>query len=577
MSSPPSLPANPPAHGSHRSVPPNHPGRFKSLRWRLILVYAALLAVLLLGLGLVLNLVIGHVLYTNELGAFQTESRAVVSANQNAMDALVRGQPATQCADAVSYQEAFQQAIAAPMMRFPGIENVYLLDRNAVVLASSDGSAVGATGPYVTRTRGAQLVADARASQQSGRGGYLADVTYMAPTTPRGTLGVDLLLVRYPTTTFCADARGSALGIVEVVTSFPRSRAVLGVVRLLLLGTFFAALLIGVLVGGPVIGRLLRPLSEMTRASKRIARGELSYRVNLPGRSDEIGQLARSFDEMAERIEQAFSAQQASEERMRAFIADASHELRTPLTAIRGYLDLLEMGALDDPATGRSSLLAARNEADRMSRLLNDMLTLARLDIGRPMQRAPLDIVALAGEAVDQARLLAGERTVSLQTDGQGPLLVNGDHDRLKQVLLALLDNALKYGRPAPEGWAHVRVGRDAGDALILVEDNGQGIAPEDIPHIFDRFYRGERAERARLILAARAAQTPPTTPTTDGATIPPSPDQHTAHGVASGAGGSGLGLAIARAIVRAHGGQISLESQLHFGTTFTIRLPRSR
>ena len=181
---------------------------------------------------------------------------------------------------------------------------------------------------------------------------------------------------------------------------------------------------------------------------------------------------------------------------MRLFIADASHELRTPLTAIRGYLDLLNMGAIDDPATARSSLQAARNEADRMSRLLNDLLTLARLDIGRPMQREPMDIIALAGEAVDQARILAGERTVALQTDGHGLLMVNGDHDLLKQVLLALLDNALKYGRPAAEGWVHVRVGRTATDALLAVEDNGRGIAPEDVAQIFDRFYRGERANK---------------------------------------------------------------------------------
>ena len=250
------------------------------------------------------------------------------------------------------------------------------------------------------------------------------------------------------------------------------------------------------------------------------------------------------------------------------FIADASHELRTPLTAIRGYLDLLNMGAIDDPATARSSLQAARNEADRMSRLLNDLLTLARLDIGRPVQREPLDIVALAGEAVDQARILAGERSVTLQTDGHGPLMVRGDHDRLKQVLLALLDNALKYGQPAPEGWVHVRVGRNTDEAFIAIEDNGRGIAPEDLTHIFDRFYRGERAERKRRVVAARAAQQQ----SADfGATIPPAPDQNMP---AVALSGSGLGLAIARAIVRAHGGEIRVQSQPNVGTVFTIRLP---
>jgi two-component system OmpR family sensor kinase len=449
-------------------------------------------------------------------------------------------------------------------MRFPGIENVYLLDKRGVVVASSDGSGVGDLGPNVSRLRSAQLIARVRAAQSTGTG-YLADVAYTAES---GQLGIDLLAVRYPTTSFCSDARGTDVGIVEVITSFPRSRAVLSIVRLLLLGTFIAALLIGILIGSPLIGRLLQPLTRISRASKRIASGDLSYRVGLPERTDEIGQLANSFDEMAERIEHAFTAQQASEERMRMFIADASHELRTPLTAIRGYLDLLNMGAIDDPATARSSLQAARNEADRMSRLLNDLLTLARLDIGRPVQREPVDIVALAGEAVDQARILAGERSVTLQTDGHGPLMVRGDHDRLKQVLLALLDNALKYGRPAPEGWVHVQVGRNADEAFIAIEDNGRGIAPEDLTHIFDRFYRGERAERKRRVVAARAAQhqSPDL-----GATIPPAPDQNTP---AVASSGSGLGLAIARAIVRAHGGEIRVQSQPNVGTIFTIRLP---
>jgi two-component system OmpR family sensor kinase len=178
-------------------------------------------------------------------------------------------------------------------------------------------------------------------------------------------------------------------------------------------------------------------------------------------------------------------------------------------------------------------------------------------------------MIKLAGEAVDQARILAGERTVTLQTDGNGPLMVLGDHDRLKQVLLALLDNALKYGRPAPDGWLRVRVGRSAQEALVMVEDNGHGIPPEDVAHVFDRFYRGERAERKRRVVAARASRG---AASQYDATIPPAPDQRK---TTAGPGGSGLGLAIARAIVRAHGGEIRVQSQLDVGSAFTIRLPR--
>ncbi len=183
----------------------------------MILVYAGLLAVLLLGLGLVLNLVIGRVLYSNELSAFQTEARAVVGTSQKSWDALVRGQPADQCASAVSYQEGFQQAIADPLLRFPGIESVYLLDRRGVVLASADGSGVGQAGPNVTLLRSAQLIARARASQATGTG-YLTDIAYTAQS---GQAGVDLLAVRYPTTSFCVDSRGTEVGVIEVITSFP--------------------------------------------------------------------------------------------------------------------------------------------------------------------------------------------------------------------------------------------------------------------------------------------------------------------------------------------------------------------
>ena len=236
----------------------------------------------------------------------------------------------------------------------------------------------------------------------------------------------------------------------------------------------------------------------MTATAQRIARGDLSQRVRLPHGGDEIGDLAETFDEMIDRIESAFGAQAASEERMRQFVADASHELRTPLTSIRGFVDVLLRGAKDDPATAEEVLQATRREAERMSRLVNDLLTLARLDVGRPLELQQVDLLGLAGEAVDQARILAGEREVTLRSDGAGRLLVNADADRLKQVLLVLLDNALKYGRQDATGWVRLQVGRTARGAFVSVADNGEGIPAEDLPHIFDRFYRAQRAALRR-------------------------------------------------------------------------------
>ena len=202
-----------------------------------------------------------------------------------------------------------------------------------------------------------------------------------------------------------------------------------------------------------------------------------------------------------------------------------------------------------------------------MSRLVNDLLTLARLDVGRPLELQPIDLLALAGEAVDQARILAGDREVAFRGDGAGRLTVNADADRLKQVLLVLLDNALKYGRQDPTGWVRVQVGRTASGAFVSVADNGEGIAPEDLPRIFDRFYRAQRAALRRQSAGPQTNASPPPTELTDPRVTP-------ATRRASQREGSGLGLAIAQAIVRAHGGALTVRSQLGAGTTFTVELP---
>jgi signal transduction histidine kinase len=162
----------------------------------------------------------------------------------------------------------------------------------------------------------------------------------------------------------------------------------------------------------------------------------------------------------------------------------------------------------------------------------------------------------LSGECVDQARILAGQREVMMRTDGRGRLVVMGDPDRLKQVVLVLLDNALKYGRQTPDGWARLSVGRHEGKAIITVEDNGPGIAHDDLPRIFERFYRAERAARVRRMTGAPNSAAPE-----------PQPD-------ATRAEGSGLGLAIAQAIARAHGGALTVQSEPGSGTAFTLTLP---
>ncbi|MBF6590241.1 MAG: HAMP domain-containing histidine kinase [Ktedonobacterales bacterium] len=540
-----------------------------TLRWRLALTYVVVLAVLLAVLGLALNIFIGRIILQTDFDAFWNDVRSGIATNQRNFDAQVRA-----CATPPnSYQQAFQDAIAKPLTAsHAGIQAVYLLDHAANVLTpTSDAVPLQSSGPYLL-TNQVLLLREAVRTAPRGTGtGYIADVHYMTTDAQGQRIGVELAATHYYAASRCASPSAhAAVGIVEVITTFPRYQAVMMRVRFLLVIAFLAVLGIGLLIGVPLTAAALRPLSRMTATARSIAWGDLSQRMRLPHGGDEIGQLADTFDEMIERIDRAFAAQLASEDRMRQFIADASHELRTPLTAIRGGIDVLLHGAKSDPATVDQVLLTTQRESERMSRLLGDLLTLARLDVSPPMELRPIDIITLAGEAVDQARLMAGERQVILETDHQGRLIVNAESDRLKQVLIILLDNALKYGRQGADGWVRVYVARAERGAVVRVSDNGQGISEEDLPRIFDRFYRADRAARQRRLTAPRAGASPSgaTDAANDLVGVPASPRR------TPPPTGSGLGLAIAWKIIQAHGGTLRVESQFGVGTTFTIALP---
>jgi signal transduction histidine kinase len=545
----------------------------RTLRGRLALMYAGMLIVLFILVGVVLNLAISNTLYSSERTRLLDQATASVAIAQRGFDQAVLGHGAN-CLDAVSYQQAFDAYIGT-LTKQAAFRQIYLLDNTGVVLAavgavgSDPGLArVGVRAPYfyVSLAEQMQLRLGTRARQLTGVAAAQAyDVTGgLAQRTP-----VILIAEGYHTASQCIN-RGIASGFIEVVADYSAVHAALVRLQIILLLLIGAVLLVGILLGAPLAAQALRPLKRMTATAQRIAHGDLTQRVRLPHGGDEIGQLADTFDEMIARIEAAFAVQAASEERMREFIADASHELRTPLTSIRGFVDVLLRGAKDDPQTADEVLRATRREAERMARLVNDLLTLARLDVGRPLELHQTDLIALAGEAVDQARILAGEREVALRTDGGGRLLVNADADRLKQVLLVLLDNALKYGRQDSSGWVRMQVGRSTRGAFVSVADNGEGIAPEDLPHIFDRFYRAQRAAQRRQ--SAGPVTTPSPAP---GALV--GTQGSSAARRASTREGSGLGLAIAQAIVRAHGGELTVRSQLGVGTTFTLELPLPR
>ena len=355
----------------------------------------------------------------------------------------------------------------------------------------------------------------------------------------------DGLLLSLQTPTDCSSPPFN--GYLAAITSYSTEHTTLS--NLLTMIGVIAAIMI--ILGASIIffltGYMLRPLRDMATASQAIANGDLQQRVRLPQSNDEVGTLTMSFNQMADRIEHAFQAQQESERRTQRFVSDASHELRTPITSLRGFTEVLMRGAKDDPETTQRVLKLMKSEAERMTRLVNDLLTLARLDEGIPLRIQDVDLVDIAIEGVKQARKLAADdRKISLDLATQERLKVRGDSELLKQMLLILLDNAIKYGRPGEEGWIQLRMDRQNGSALIQVIDNGSGISPQDLPHLFDRFYRGQNA------------------PTGNNA----------ANSNKTSIAGTGLGLAIAQAIARAHHGNITAQSEPSKKTIFTITLP---
>lgn len=316
----------------------------------------------------------------------------------------------------------------------------------------------------------------------------------------------------------------SQVGTVVVAESRSEERAT---VADLLWGIGWASalgLVFATVIGVLTVRRTLRPLRRMAGEVEAIQRtGDLSRRVADEGPDDEVGRLATTFDAMLARLEEAFASQ-------RRFLSDASHELRTPLQVARGQLDLLEERLRD--ADGRRSLALATEELERMRRIVDDLLLLARLDEGMPLRREPVEVELVVREALLRGMLLARrQHLVEVEPD----LYAEADPDRLLQVLTNLVTNAVRHG--GEDAMIAIR-GRRLEDVVeIAVSDTGPGIPPEELPHVFDRLYRG--------------------------------------HASRTGApAGAGLGLSIAASLTRAMGGDIAVRSEPEHGSTFTVRLP---
>ncbi|MDQ7906192.1 ATP-binding protein [Phytohabitans sp. ZYX-F-186] len=249
-----------------------------------------------------------------------------------------------------------------------------------------------------------------------------------------------------------------------------------------------------------------------------------------------IALLAGPEAAVAVAVKQAFDAQRRAEERLRSFVADASHELRTPLTTMHGWIDLYVQGGLRDPDQLDHAMERMQAEVGRMRLLVNELALLAHLDAARPLDRAPVDVVALAGEVVDDARVVSADRAITL--DGVAEAVVDGDGPRIQQVLRNLVGNAVQHTPPGTPVTVTVTAGEGEGEVVVAVRDAGDGIAAEHLPRVFERFYRADPS-RGR-----------------------------------DGGGSSGLGLAIVEAIVTAHGGTAGVTSAPGRGTTVRVTFP---
>jgi two-component system OmpR family sensor kinase len=320
---------------------------------------------------------------------------------------------------------------------------------------------------------------------------------------------------------------GRLAGTIQVAqTQAATDDALLATRRVLVIVS--VSLLLLAAVGGAFLARTaLRPIQAITATARRITQAQdLSQRIPTEQPNDELGSLTETINSMLARLEELFKAQQR-------LVADVSHELRTPLTTIQGNLDLLRRGAAEDPVARTSMLRAIADETARMRRIVNDLLLLAQADAGLKLQRKPVEMDTLLLEVYRQAQVMAQGVAVRLGAEDQA--LVSGDVDRLRQLLLNLVDNALKHTQPG-SGQVTLTLRRGGGWVQVGVQDNGSGIPSEDLPHIFQRFYRADPSR--------------------------------------SRPGGSGLGLAIAKWVAEAHGGRIEVESRVGVGSTFTLWLP---
>ncbi|HUZ78863.1 MAG TPA: HAMP domain-containing sensor histidine kinase [Chloroflexota bacterium] len=339
--------------------------------------------------------------------------------------------------------------------------------------------------------------------------------------------GLSIRLVNFP-----LSANGSVVAVVQLGRDVSPTQAVLRFLRQILVFAGAAGVLVAFAAGWLLSRRALQPIQRVADTARDIGTSkDFGRRVDYRGPNDELGRLTATFNQMIEEIQTAYQQLESSLTAQRRFVADASHELRTPLTTIRGNLGLLASGREVSGEDSREALEDMTSEAERMSRLVANLLTLARADAGLHFEKQPVSLDQIVHAVDRQAQVLASQ--VRLAVGDIDTAVVQGNADYLKQLLLILVDNALK--NTPPGGVVELsQIARD-GSVALTVRDTGRGIPAEALPHIFERFYQADRSRTG---------------------------------------GGTGLGLSIARWIAREHDGDIEVHSLEGQGSTFVVRLP---
>jgi len=321
---------------------------------------------------------------------------------------------------------------------------------------------------------------------------------------------------------------GETVYIVQVARSLSERDRTLQSLATTLGVASLLTILIAFGVGWALSGLTLQPIHRITQTAQEIGdERDFTRRVDYSGPQDEVGRLASTFNQMLSRLQDGYQKVEHSLQVQRDFVADVSHELRTPLTTLRGNLGLLRRDPPTPPEEQADILADMVDESDRLIRLVNDLLLLARADAGRSLAKEPLDVQHVLEETLRQARQLDENRQIT--SDIQPDISILGDRDAFKQVMLILLDNALKHS----DGEVNITVKRVGAQVEISVQDHGAGISPDKLEHVFDRFYRGEES---------------PIAP------------------------GFGLGLPIAKSLVEKMGGIISIESKVGKGSSVILR-----